>query len=186
MSLSGPQWVNQFPTSASTDTLVQPFRGNVNRFIAALTAAGGQVHISATLRPPQRAYLMHYSYRIAHQGLNPQSVPAMAGVDINWVHTNPNGTVNLAASRLAASQMVQGYGIAYAPALVSRHSEGRAIDMTISWTGDLIINNGSGTAVTINSLPRNGSGNAALHHVGATYAVIKLHSDPPHWSTDGH
>src|SRR6266849_2022616 len=92
MSLSGPQWVNQFPTSASTDTLVQPFRGNVNRFIAALTAAGAQVHISATLRPPQRAYLMHYSYRIAHQGLNPQSVPAMAGVDINWVLTNPNGT----------------------------------------------------------------------------------------------
>jgi len=110
----------------------------------------------------------------------------MAGVDINWVHTNPNGTVNLAASHLAASQMVQGYGIAYAPALVSRHSEGKAIDMTISWTGDLTITNGSGTAVTINSLPRNGSGNAALHHVGATYAVIKLHSDPPHWSTDGH
>src|SRR5258708_20582055 len=135
MSLSGPQWVNQFPTSASTDTLVQPFRGNVNRFIAALTAAGAQVHISATLRPRQRAYLMHYSYRIPHQGLNPQSVPAMAGGDINWVHTNPNGTVNLAASRLAASQLVHAYGIAYAPALLPRHSEGRAIDSAIPCPG---------------------------------------------------
>src|SRR5260370_386030 len=79
MSLSGAQWVNQFPTSASTDTLVQPLRGNVNRFIAALNAAGAPVHISATLRPPRRAYLMHYSYRIAHQGLNPQYGQGMDG-----------------------------------------------------------------------------------------------------------
>ncbi len=185
MSLSGPQWVSQFPYSTSTATLVQPFRGNVDRFIAALTAAGAQVNISSTFRPPQRAYLMHYSYRIANQGLDPQTAPAMAGVDIDWVHKNPNGTVNLAASRLAAQQMVQGYNIAYAPVLLSRHEEGKAIDMTISWTGDLAIANASGTTVTINTTPRSG-GNTTLQQVGATYSVIKLVTDPPHWSTDGH
>src|SRR6266403_560989 len=154
MSLSGTQWVNQFQTSTSVDTLVQPFRGNVNRFIAALKAGGAQVSISATLRPPERAYLMHYSYRIANQGLDPQTVPAKAGVDIDWVHRNQNGTVNLAASRLAAQQMVQAYGIAYAPVLVSRHEEGKAIDMTISWTVNLAIANASGTTVTITTMPR--------------------------------
>jgi hypothetical protein len=185
MALSGPQWVSQFPTSNSTATLVEPFRGNVNRFIAALTGAGAQVSISATLRPAERAYLMHYSYRIANQGLDPQGVPAKPGVSIDWVHRNPNGTVNLAASRLAAQQMVQGYGIAYAPVLVSRHEEGKAIDMTISWSGNLTITNGSGTPVNITTSPRSGT-NPALHAVGASYGVVKLVTDPPHWSTDGH
>jgi hypothetical protein len=186
MPLSGPQWVNQFPASDSTDTLMQPFRGNVNRFIAALNAAGVRPTGLFTFRPPERAYLMHYSYRIASQGLDPQTVPAMAGVVIDWVHRHPNGTVNLAASRFAAQQMVQAYQIAYAPVLLSRHEQGRAIDMTISWTGILTIVNGSGTTVTINTMPRNGAGNALLHQVGATYGVIKLLVDDPHWSDDGH
>ena len=186
MPPSGPQWVSQFPTSDSTNTLQEPFRTNVNRFIAALTAAGAPPRDLTTFRPPQRAYLMHYSYRIANQGLDPQTVPPMAGVAIDWVHRNPNGTVNLAASRLAAQQMVQAYGIAYPPVLMSRHEEGRAIDMTISWTGTLNIVNGSGTAVTINTLPRNGAQNTSLHQVGASYGVLKLVADPPHWSTDGH
>jgi hypothetical protein len=36
---------------------------------------------------------MHYSYRIADQRLDPQTVPAKAGVDIDWVDRNQNGTV---------------------------------------------------------------------------------------------
>jgi len=33
--------------------------------------------------------------------------------------------------------------------------------------------------------PRDGS-NRALHKVGRSHGVVKLPSDPPHWSSDGH
>ena len=82
--------------------------------------------------------------------------------------------------------MVQGYGIVFKPALTSRHTEGKALDMTITWQNSLAIANGSGTMVTISSLPRDGAGNADVHQIGSSYGVIKLLSDPPHWSSDGH
>jgi hypothetical protein len=87
--------------------------------------------------------------------------------------------------------MVNGYGISglnVAPALNSRHTQKLAIDMNISWTGTLTINNASGTAVAISSDPKTGM-NSELHTVGATYGVIKFvggNSDKPHWSNDGH
>jgi D-alanyl-D-alanine dipeptidase len=166
--------------------LVEPFRSSVNRFLAALRNAGANVVVSDTLRPPQRAYLMHYSYRIAREGLDPGAVPAMAGVDIQWVHRDVRGNANLGASRIAAEQMVQAYGIVFRPALTSRHTEGRAIDMDISWQGNLSISNAGGVQTLITTAPRTGAGNAALQMVGASYGVRKLVTDPPHWSTDGH
>ena len=57
--------------------------------------------------------------------------------------------------------------------------------MTISWAGNLAMRDGQGRLVTITP-PRTGDVNAALHRVGASYGVIKLVSDKPHWSTDGH
>jgi hypothetical protein len=38
--------------------------------------------------------------------------------------------------------------------------------------------------VDITSSPRTGQ-NGELHAVGQTYNVVKLVSDPPHWSADG-
>ena len=186
MPLSGPQWVPKFPTSTSLDDLVDPFRGSARRFIAALKAAHATVTISDTLRPPQRAYLMHFSFAIARESLDPAGVPAMPGVDIQWLHTNAAGQPDLAASRAAAEEMVQGYGIAFKPVLNSRHTEGRAVDMTIGWQNKLVIKKSDGTQQTIASLPRTGAGNTDLHRVGSGYGVVKLVSDPPHWSSDGH
>jgi hypothetical protein len=183
---SGPAWVSRFPTSTSVTDLVNPFQTAVTNFIAALTAAGAPPSISATLRPPERAYLMHYAYAVAKQGLDPSSVPPMDGVDICWEHYDASGNKDSAGSVAAAAQMVAAYGIAYPPALSSRHTEGLAIDMSISWSGDLTINQADGTSVTITSTPRTGAGNSDLWAVGASYGVLKLQSDPPHWSDDGH
>ncbi len=184
-TLSGSGWVKKFPNSANLDDLADPFRGNVKDFLAALRAAGATVSISATLRPPERAYLMHYSYKIAKGGLDPSTVPAQAGVDINWVWTDPKGKADVPASRKAANDMVLGYGIVYAPALGSRHSEGKAIDMDIWWSNDLSIAKADKTLVAIKSNPKTGA-NTDLQAVGATYGVLKLATDPPHWSLDGH
>jgi D-alanyl-D-alanine dipeptidase len=185
MALSGSSWVNQFPTSRSVDDLQEPFRSSVGRFLKALTQGGTSLRIADTLRPPERAYLMHWSFAIANATANPAKVPLMSGVDIQWVHTDPTGHPDFAASKSAASDMVRGYGIVFAPALQSRHSEGLAIDITISWQGDLSIIDSTGAAETIRSEPRNGL-NSDLHLIGASYGVIKLVTDPPHWSSDGH
>lgn len=183
--LSGPAWVPKFPTSTSTDDLVDPFKSNVKKFIGALKKAGASVSISATRRPPQRAYLMHWSFKIS-SGLDPATVPAKAGVEIEWVHRDSTGNPDGRASKTAADLMVAGYDIAFEPALSSRHIDGKAIDMDISWTAAaLTITDGAARAVTIRTGVKNG-GNTDLHKVGASYGVIKLVADHPHWSNDGH
>src|SRR6516165_9395294 len=121
MPLSGPEWVVKFPTSRSVDDLTEPFRGKVRDFLTALKNAAATVTIADTLRRPERAYLMHFSFAVARENADPASVPAKAAVDIQWVHPTAR------ASRDAAETMVQGYGIVFKPALNSRHTEGNAI-----------------------------------------------------------
>ncbi len=176
--VSGTAWVQDFPTSTSTADLTADFRGAVDRFIAALQAAGASVSIAATLRPPERAYLMHYAWRIAQSQLDPASVPAHANVDIDWCHRNAQGETQLRAARNAAAQMVTAYGLVYQPSLSSRHTEGRAIDMNIRDYLNKNVRQADGT----NQLLRTA---AQLHALGAGYGVHKLVSDPPHWSDDG-
>jgi hypothetical protein len=184
--LSGRAWVGKFSNSTSMDDLVDPFKSNVKKFIAALRAAGATVTVNATLRPRERAYLMHWSFKIARANTDPEKVPAMAGVDIEWVHRDEKGNTNVPASKTAAGMMVDAYEIAYEPALASRHTEGKAVDMDISWNSrDLTIKDASGKDVTIKTGLKDGS-NSQLHTVGRSYGVIKLVSDPPHWSSDGH
>jgi hypothetical protein len=109
--LSGFAWVDRFPTSKSTEMLAESFRRKCEAFLKALADAGATVDISATLRPPERAYLMHWSYAISACEVEPEDVPPQAGVEIEWVHQNSNGSPDLAASRAAAAAMVQGYDI---------------------------------------------------------------------------
>jgi len=187
---SGTIWVSRFPGSATLSDLASPFKENATSFVAALRAAGATVTISATLRPPQRAYMMHWSWRVATNGYDPQTVPGMSGVNILWAHM-VNGAYSEADSKAGAQDMVDGFGmqrLRTAPALTSNHITGNAIDMSISWTGDLTIAKADGTSVTITSEPRTGM-NVDLQAVGAAHGVIKFvggASDIPHWSSDGH
>lgn len=183
--LSGAAWVARFPTSKSTSTLVDGFRPKCDAFIAALKAAGANVRINATLRPPERAHLMHWSFVVAAGEVDADDVPAKPGIDIEWVHKKANGAPDLAKSRTAAAAMVAGYGIAHRPSLTSLHIFGKAIDMNVSWSGDLKVKQKNGTLRTIGSLPRSGQ-NPELWKVGEGYGVIKLPTDPPHWSSTGH
>ena len=170
--LSGSQWVPRFPTGTSTNDLTPMFRRSADDFIAAIQAVGGTVRISASYRPKERAYLMHYAAAIANGSITPERVPAMAGVAIEWDHGSAE------KSRSAAREMASAYEIVYPPALVSRHTERSAIDMTISGVKNKKIKNASGTEVLIKR-------DSDLHSVGATYGVNKLLSDPPHWSDNG-
>ncbi|HEY2010515.1 MAG TPA: hypothetical protein VGH23_16115 [Rhizomicrobium sp.] len=179
---AGAQWCARFPTSASLGDLAEPFQGNAKAFIDALRDAGASVSINATYRPPERAYLMHFCCLVAgyrdegkvfHQ-IAPGDVPAMQGVDIDWTCGGDPG-----GARAAAVAMRQGYEIAYPAALVSNHTRRLAIDMTIQFTGAISVKTGHGSLAAA-------ACQSDLWPVGKSYGVIKLPSDAPHWSVDGH
>jgi len=181
--LSGSAWwhANQakFPNSDSIADLALPFRANVEAFVAALKVAGASVDIASTLRNKKRAYLMHYSWKIAKGLIQPAAVPGETGVDIVWDHGD------IAKSKAGAQEMVSSFAIKFQPSLTSLHLSGLAIDMDIDWSATLKIKNKNGQTVEIAG-PGTGATNTILHSVGASYGVRKLLSDPPHWSSTGH
>ncbi len=181
-SLSGAAWWRaneaKYPNSRRVEDLDPDFRKGVEAFLAALKDAGATVEVASTRRSADRAYLMHYAWAIAHGEVKAAAVPARDGVPIRWDHGDE------AKSKKAAEEMAKLFGMVHQASLKSRHISGKAIDMTIRWTGTLAIKDRDGKVVKIASSPRSGD-NKELHAVGATYGVVKLASDPPHWSTDG-
>jgi hypothetical protein len=179
--LSGAAWwhANQglYPNSASISDLAPDFGDKAKRFIATMRAGGASVSVSSTRRNKIRAYLMHYSWTISSGEIAPADVPAEPGCTIIWDHHDAE------RSRKAAQDMRDLFGLVHEPSLKSRHIEGNAVDMVIGWTGTINIRDAAGKQVTL-STPANGS-NPVLHKIGASYGVIKLLSDPPHWSSDG-
>lgn len=185
---SGREWVtwaNAHATNSSkVEDLESGFRTKAKEFIATLQAAGATVTVSATRRSDKRAYLFHWSWKIHLDRCTPSDPPPKAGVDIEWDHGD------LAASKQGAKEMVEGFGLAVppastvAPSLTSNHIAGRAIDMTITWTGTLQVKNKAGVVVSVPFMS-DVNANTALHQVGESYGVKKLRSDAPHWSHNG-
>src|SRR3972149_1485273 len=142
--LSGSAWwhANQakYPNSTSAEDLEPDFRAKVKKFLAALSEAKASGSISPTRRSKLRAYLMHYSWKIAKGQIKAAKVPSSAGVEIVWDHGDD------AKSRQGAQEMVNLFKMAHIASLTSLHIEGKAIDMTITWTDTLKIKNKSGKA----------------------------------------
>ncbi|MBB5191458.1 fructose/tagatose bisphosphate aldolase [Silvimonas terrae] len=183
--LSGAQWVTKYPGSSDTADLEEDFKIATESFLAALRLAKATVYIAATFRPPERAYLMHWSWKIAHKKVKPEKVPARSGILIEWDHGDEEKSIQ------AAKSMVSSYGmdgLKVAPALSSRHTEGKAIDMSIAWSSKVLtISDASGKEIEIKEGVKNGM-NSELHKIGESYGVIKFKlgaKDKPHWSSDG-
>lgn len=182
-NLSGKDWwhANQakYPNTAAVSELDPGFKTKVEKFLAALKAANASVSIAATRRNANRAWLMHWSFKLSKGQVKAKDIKANPEVDIDWTHDDEK------ASRKAAKEMVDLFSIVYQPSLTSLHIKGLAIDMNISWAGTLKIVDGKGVTREIGT-PLTGSANTDLHKVGATYGVHKLLSDKPHWSSNGH
>ncbi|MGE4802555.1 hypothetical protein AB8989_19515 [Yersinia hibernica] len=89
--------------------------------------------------------MIHWSWKISRKLVKPEDVPDKTGANIQWVHKKSDGSTDSAKSIKAAQDMVRAYGMTglnVAPSLKSRHTEGNAIDMNISWMGDLKIKKG--------------------------------------------
>ena len=181
-NLSGKDWwrANQarYPNSQEIDDLESGFRSRVEDFIGSLKHAGASVVVNSTRRNAIRAHLMHYSWKIAYDRLDPKDVPKPGGLNIEWDHGD------IEKSRKAAEEMVKLFGMAHIASLTSNHIRGKAIDMNISWKDTLVITRPAPLLTRIESRPRTGQ-NRELHDIGATFGVRKLVSDPPHWSYNG-
>lgn len=186
---SGLTWITWANIHAKNtndiEDLETGFKQNVKDFKKALEDAGATVSVTATKRSEKRAYLFHWSWKIALDKVKASEAGSMTGIDIEWDHGD------VAKSKAGAQEMVTGFGLAVppkstnAPSLTSRHIEGKAIDMDITWTGKIKIKDKTGTEKEV-TFSTNVNGNTALHAIGATYGVKKLTTDAPHWSTDGH
>lgn len=174
--LSGTAWVDCFPASTDVEDLVEPFRSNVKAFLAALATAGASVSIANTYRPKERAYLMHYCAAIARKTIAPEKVPPIGGVRIEWVHPTKDASIS------AAAAMARAYKIVFPPSLDSNHTRRRAIDMRIDGIVGKPVAKADGSLAVIR---KHGDRESDLFAVGASYNVIKLVSDKPHWSDDG-
>ncbi|WP_139236231.1 peptidoglycan-binding domain-containing protein [Rugamonas rubra] len=184
LELSGAQWANRFRGSTGTRELSGNFRQAVEDFIYAMKQAGMKVVINSTYRAPKRSYLMHYSWRIAKNGLDPEKIPSMQGVDINWNHGTKEKSVKAAKDMTLAFDT---HTLQTKPALRSQHNSGLAIDINVSWGKTVEIKDADGNLVKINTLPRTGM-NKQLIAVGKTYGVQKYRGpgrDFPHWSNNG-
>lgn len=130
---------------------------------------------------------MHWAHKIARNGTPSTKAPPMDGVGIEWTHPTDAESVQ------AALDMVNAYGIGVLsantpPALETLHTSRQAIDMSISWIGELNIADADGETIKITTEPRTGM-NIQLQTVGASYGVIKFvggERDKPHWSVTGH
>lgn len=182
--LSGAKWwkANQakYRNRRGLEYLEGDFRQKASKFVASLRKAGATVSIGSTRRHKIRAHLMHYSWKLSKGDIRASEVPSIAGLDIQWDHGNEE------VSRKAAKEMVRLFNMAHIASLTSNHIRGKAIDMTITWKGELVIEvPGQVKPVVIRTGPRTGAGNKELHRVGRSFGVKKLRNDPPHWSHNG-
>lgn len=186
---SGKEWVTWANTHAKNskdiNKLTNPFKDNAIAFKKSLEDAGATVRVFATKRSAKRAYLFHWSWKIALKKCKPSDATAMKGVDIEWDHGDDKKSI------AAADEMVKGFGLAVppkskvAPSLNSNHIRGKAIDMTIKWQKKIKVKKkGVTKKVEITYLP-NVNINFKLHEIGKSYGVIKHTRDAPHWSHTG-
>lgn len=183
-NLSSSLWAKRFQGSKEINDLRGTFREAVRDFIGAMTEAGIKVVVEATYRPPQRSYLMHWCWRIVKDAIDPATIPGIDGVDIVWVHSSKAASIAAARSMVTALSINQ---LRTAPALRSQHNLGLAIDMSISWTGEVTVKDANGHPVRIKTFPRTGM-NRQLIDIGAGYGVKKFYGgarDIPHWSNNG-
>jgi hypothetical protein len=185
---SGKYWVKWADTHAlnsnSLDELDPAFRRDVKAFKKALEDAGATVVVASTKRNIRRAYLFHWSWKIANKKCKAEEAKLRADVPIDWIHDTEEKSIE------AAKEMTSGFRLAMppksnvAPSLSSNHIHGKAIDMKITWKNKINIKKRNGKTVEVTYIP-NVNSNTQLHEVGKSYGVKKHLSDAPHWSHNG-
>ncbi|HWN69774.1 MAG TPA: SH3 domain-containing protein [Haliangium sp.] len=184
---SGKHWrgiadASGWSNSTAFSSLDPAWGARAQAFVALLRASGATVEISAGRRHPNRAFLMHYAWGVAHGEYTPAQANQASrarGIAIDWDHGD------LATSQAAAQELVAAFSMEARAALDSNHIRGLAIDMTISNLPASVTFDGDTYATR-----RGASGTAAAESVapiGQAMGVIwRGSSDFVHWSVNGH
>lgn len=185
---SGKYWIAWANVHAKNSSKVEDldvtFKPKVKAFIKALEDGGATVKVKATKRNKKRAYLFHWSWKISLGKCIASDATKLAGVDIEWDHGDA------AKSKAGAKEIVSGFNLAtpprsvFAPSMTSNHISGKAIDMEITWKGNIRVKKKDGTEVAVD-FNTDVKLNTILHSIGESYGVKKLVKDAPHWSFDG-
>jgi hypothetical protein len=183
---SGANWVriadqNGWSNTTAFSALDASWGPRAEAFVTELRSAGAQVRVTAGLRHPNRAFLMHYAWGVAHGQYTPAQANAACrgrGIDIEWDHGDQ------AASRAAAQALVNAFGLVRQASITSNHIRGLAMDIEISGLPASINMNGK-----TYSTQRGASGSAAAASVapiGRDMGVLWFGAgDYVHWSQNG-
>ncbi len=199
-NLAGTGWFSRYNQdyfgSNQVSDLSDTFRPEVQSFLGALQEGGvPNPTISSTKRSYERQFIMYYAKQIADGKMDADEVQEITptNIDIQWDYGNDNYSVAAAKALLGG----QGFGIGTNPVgkpdQGSLHITGDAIDMNITGYKNKLVFVGPDATpwseahgyVEGLSLVKITDANT-LYEIGATYGVIKLLSDPPHWSVNGH
>lgn len=184
---SGASWVATANSQGWTDsTDFSTFNGTwgpkARAFVEGLRNNGADVTVTAGLRHPNRATLMHYAWHVAAGSKTAAAANAdcrARGIAIEWDHGDATRT------RSAANALKNAFGLVHAAALTSNHIAGLAMDLNIRSVPRSLTMNGK-------TYQSGGKGNGTLDedkvdHIGRDMGVIWFGSgDWVHWSVDGH
>ncbi|KWK83877.1 hypothetical protein WM16_31625 [Burkholderia ubonensis] len=186
LELSGRKWCEKYPGSKSVDSLNADFKAKVSAFFAVLKEAKIHYAVNAAFRPNERSYMMYHAFQIAKKKESPDKVAPWPGVNIDWVHRKPDGSMDLDASIKAAKEMCAGFGIKVddpkqrvGRPKSSRHNFGGAVDINISGYANKKVKNADGHEVELKSFKD-------LVSLGASYGVHYFPAERMHWSDTGH
>jgi hypothetical protein len=183
--------------TAEMSELESSFSTDLQAFIDMLATNGITHQLTAAYRPKERSYLFKYCLDVQNGRIAPKDVPAMAGVDIIWDHGN------LAASRSAAKELAEKFGLVGLAAHPSNHNSGKAADMKLDFSGNtdnkitytvggrtitrtIKTNDEARVGVSSRGKTISAIGSRELSKAGADFGVKRaLDNDIVHWSRSG-
>jgi hypothetical protein len=184
--LSGAHWraqatANGWANSTDFADLESSFGANAETFVSGLRNAGATVTVSAGLRHPKRAKLMHYAWKVAHGAITPAAATSAcnaAGINIEWDHGE------LVASKAAAQALCDSFRLIACASLTSNHMSGEAIDMRITNVPETLTING--TEYQADMAAGGEADEDKVDHIGRELGVLWYGSgDWVHWSVTG-
>jgi hypothetical protein len=170
----------------SVDDLDPLFKLKVRAFLKALQDAGATVTIGTTRRSDKRAYLFHWSWRIAVGNAKASAATAKAGRRHplgSWQRGGQQARRPGDGRRLRPRRPAEEHQSAVArqpphPRQGDRHDDPCG-------SGTLKVKKHGGGIVDV-SVHGERQPELEAARVGASYGVLKLKTDAPHWSLDGH
>lgn len=136
-----------YPNSTDPEKLASDFKTKVDAMIAGFSAQGISASKSAGLRHPLRSTIFHYAIAVAAASSDDiiheaNAVMTKYGIPIDWSHTATDGSIDRATCKSKAEEVKTEFSISKDAAAgikdfggtISNHNNGRAVDLTLTFS----------------------------------------------------